>query len=86
LIFRVAARPPVLADMKSYRAAPSVIASPLPKLLTSVEVMPILRVTKGTLCAWARVGKLPAIRMPDNSYLFDEAVIMAWLETRQVAK
>jgi excisionase family DNA binding protein len=41
-----------------------------------------LRIAKVTLCAWVRAGKLPAIRMPDNSYGFDEAAIDAWLLSR----
>jgi excisionase family DNA binding protein len=83
--FKVVLHPSVLAHMKAYRATPSASTSSLPKLLTTTEVMPLLRVTtRGTLCAWVRAGKLPAIRMPDNSYCFDEAVIMAWLDNRKV--
>jgi hypothetical protein len=49
--------------------------------------MPKLRIkTKGTLCAWVRAGKINAYRMPDNSYLFDEAYILTWLESRKVTK
>jgi excisionase family DNA binding protein len=87
LIFQVVLHPSVLARMKPYRATPSASTSSLPKLLTTTEVMPLLRVTtRGTLCAWVRAGKLPAIRMPDNSYCFDEAVIMAWLGSRKVSR
>jgi excisionase family DNA binding protein len=82
--FQMVLHPSVLARMKPYRATLAAAPSSLPKLLTSIEVMPILRVPRGTLCGWVRVGKLPAIRMPDNSYCFDEAVIMAWLEGRKI--
>lgn len=76
----------VLILMKQNRATPSATLSHLPTLLTSVEVMPKLRVTKGTLCAWVRAGKINAYRRPDGSYLFDEADIVAWLQSRKVTQ
>ena len=40
-------------------------------MLTTTELMALLRVTRGTLCGWARKGLVPSTRLPDNSYLFD---------------
>jgi excisionase family DNA binding protein len=69
--------------MTKHNAALSAPNSPPPKLLTTIEAMERLRIaTRGTLCGWVRAGKLPAIRMPDNSYRFDEAAIDAWLLSR----
>jgi len=50
-------------------------------MLTSSEVMDLLRVTRATLCGWCRAGKVPHLRMPDNSYLFDPR-IANWLSDR----
>jgi excisionase family DNA binding protein len=72
----------VLTSMPKHNETPCTPSSSRPKLLTSSEAMDRLRIAKGTLCAWVRAGKLPAIRMPDNSYGFDEAAIDAWLLSR----
>ena len=70
--------------MRKDHATLSPTISPLPTLLTTRETMARLRVkTKNTLCDWVRAGKINAIRMPDGSYRFDEAVILAWLQDRQ---
>jgi len=53
-------------------------------MLMSSEVMDLLRITRGTLCGWCRPGKLPHLRMPDNSYLFDPVTIVAWMSDRAV--
>jgi hypothetical protein len=36
----------------------------------------------GTLCGWCRGGRVPHMRMPDNSYLFDPVRIAAWMSDR----
>jgi excisionase family DNA binding protein len=57
----------------------------LPDLMTSVQTMQYLGITKGTLCAWVRAGKLKAIRWPDGSYRFEKAYILVWIEERKTA-
>lgn len=51
-------------------------------LLTTTEVMSILRKNRNTICRWTREGKLPAVRMPDNSYLYDPVAIREWIALR----
>jgi DNA-binding transcriptional MerR regulator len=51
-------------------------------MMTTSEVMALARVTRATLCGWVRKNLIPAIRMPDNSYLYDPAAIADWLEQR----
>jgi predicted site-specific integrase-resolvase len=73
--------------MNKHQPTPSAPTASLPDLLTSKEVMTILRIkTKNTLCRWVRMGKLEAIRRPDHSYVFEESVILAWLENRKTSK
>jgi len=55
----------------------------LPLLLTSADVVKRLNTTKQTLCVWVRAGKVPAIRMPNGDYRFDQAEIEAWLHSRK---
>jgi predicted site-specific integrase-resolvase len=54
----------------------------IPTMLTTTEVMAILRVTRATLCSWCRAGKVPHVRMPDSSYLFDAGAITTWIAHR----
>lgn len=51
-------------------------------LLTTTEVMSILRKNRNTICRWTREGKLPAVRMPDNSYLYAPDAIREWIAVR----
>jgi predicted site-specific integrase-resolvase len=51
-------------------------------MLTTSEVMALIRVTRATLCGWVRKSLIPATRMPDNSYLFCPAAIASWMEQR----
>jgi excisionase family DNA binding protein len=75
--------PPVLTTMPNNPARSTTISYPIPNLFTTREAMTLLRVkTKDTLCGWVRDGKIEAIRMPDGSYRFDEAVLNAWLKNR----
>lgn len=53
-------------------------------MMTTTEVMDLLRVTRGTLCAWTRKRLLPATRMPDNSYLFCPDSLASWIEQRTI--
>jgi hypothetical protein len=47
--------------------------------LTSAEVMAILRINRATLCRYCRLGVLPHMRMPDNSYRFNRKSIQIWI-------
>jgi excisionase family DNA binding protein len=49
--------------------------------LTTVEVMSLLHVTRGTLCEWVRSGRITAIRT-GNAYLFDPRHLADWLAAR----
>lgn len=49
--------------------------------LTTVEVMSLLQVTRGTLCEWVRSGRITAIRT-GNAYLFDPRLLADWLAAR----
>jgi excisionase family DNA binding protein len=68
---------------KYHPASLAPIAASL-NLLPSALVTKKLRVTRVTLCAWVRDGKLDAIRLPDHSYRFREAALAAWLQSHQV--
>jgi excisionase family DNA binding protein len=50
--------------------------------MTTTEVIDLLRTTRHTLCAWARTGKIPAVRTPGNGYLFDPVALATWMEER----
>lgn len=51
-------------------------------LMTSNEVMAMLRVNRATLCRYCRDGKIPHIRMPDTSYRSDPDAMQEWLRER----
>ena len=53
-------------------------------MLTTTETMELLRTTRATLCGWVRKNLIPAMRMPDNSYLFDPRQIADWMEARMI--
>jgi excisionase family DNA binding protein len=46
------------------------------------EVMPLLGVTRNTLCEWVRRGRIGAIRV-GNGYLFDPSTLADWLAERE---
>ena len=52
--------------------------------LTTVEVMSLLSVTRNTLCAWVRAGKIGAVPR-GNAYLFDPWELADWLAERYLA-
>jgi excisionase family DNA binding protein len=54
-------------------------------MLTTTEVMDLLRCTRATICGWVRKNLIPATRMPDNSYLFCPASLADWIEQRTIA-
>jgi excisionase family DNA binding protein len=70
--------------MRAYHPASLATAKPTPNLLKSKIVTRVLRVTRVTLCAWVRDGKLNAIRLPDHSYRFEETALAEWLWNLQV--
>lgn len=51
-------------------------------MLTTLEVMSLIRKKRGTLCSYVRRGIIPALRLPDNSYLFDPHQLADWMEAR----
>jgi excisionase family DNA binding protein len=57
-----------------------------PRLLSTTEAMAVLRKTRATVCRWVRDGKILAIRLPDNSYLFDSVQLAGWMRGRLTAK
>jgi excisionase family DNA binding protein len=54
------------------------------EMMTTTEIMALLRITRGTLCGWCRAGKLPHMRLPDNSYLFDPGTVSTWMQKRTI--
>jgi excisionase family DNA binding protein len=50
--------------------------------LATREVMELLHVTRNTLCAWVRRGRITAIRI-GNGYVFDPHLLADWLSKRQ---
>jgi len=78
-------RASVLAFMTKHATTPNTISAHLlsqPRLLSTTEVIDLLGVTRHTLCAWARASKIPAVRLPDNSYAFDPGALASWIEGR----
>jgi excisionase family DNA binding protein len=53
--------------------------------LSTVEVMSLLHVTRGTLCEWVRAGRITAIRI-GNAYLFDPRLLADWLAARTTSR
>jgi len=53
-------------------------------MFTSSEVIALLRINRGTLCSWCRGGKIPHLRLPDNSYRFYVHEIEDWLDRRHL--
>lgn len=51
-------------------------------MMTTTEVIDLLRTTRHTLCGWVRAGKIPAVRLPGNSYAFDPLKLADWLAER----
>ena len=51
-------------------------------LMTSNEVMALIRVNRATLCRYCRKGQIPYIRMPDSSYRFNAAAMHDWVSER----
>ena len=49
--------------------------------LSTVEVMSLLHLSRGTLCEWVRGGQISAIRK-GNAYLFDPRRLADWLTER----
>ncbi|MGI4828270.1 MAG: helix-turn-helix domain-containing protein [Janthinobacterium lividum] len=54
-------------------------------LLTSTEVMTLLRVNRATLCRYCRAGLIPHLRMPDFSYRFDPSALTIWIKERSIS-
>jgi predicted site-specific integrase-resolvase len=53
-------------------------------MLTSTEVMAMLRINRATLCRYCRRGILPHLRMPDQSYRFERNSIQTWVAQRTI--
>lgn len=76
-------RPPwVLTHMAKHKKADS--SYDRQPLLTTNEMMAMLRLNRATLCRYCRSGKIPHIRMPDASYRFNPTAIEEWLTERTV--
>jgi excisionase family DNA binding protein len=54
------------------------------RLLTAREVAENLALTPGTVLAWQRDGKLPAIKLPSGQIRFRPEEIEAWLSDHHV--
>jgi predicted DNA-binding transcriptional regulator AlpA len=59
---------------------------PTKAMLTSSEVMALLRINRATLCRYCRSSIIPHphTRMPDASYRFDPNAIQTWIAQRTV--
>lgn len=53
----------------------------LPDYLTDHQVAGWLGTTTSKVRKWAKSGFLPAIALPDGSYLFDPAALATWAQT-----
>jgi excisionase family DNA binding protein len=51
--------------------------------LETHEVMNILGVTRDTLCAWVRQGRIQAVRI-GKANKFDPATLVYWLQDRTI--
>ena len=54
-------------------------------MLTTTEVIAFLQTTRHTLCSWVWAGKIPAVRLPGNSYAFDPVTLADWLASRNIS-
>jgi excisionase family DNA binding protein len=55
----------------------------LPRLLTADEVASWLLLTTRAVVKMARARSIPAVELPDGSFLFEPAALVAWLEARR---
>lgn len=51
-------------------------------LISTTEVTAVLGRTRQTVCAWARQGLIPTIRMLDRNYMFSRVAIETWITGR----
>lgn len=54
----------------AYPLRSTVIPRMSDELLTTVEVAQMLRVDRGTVTRWARLGQIPYVRLPGGGYRF----------------
>jgi predicted site-specific integrase-resolvase len=54
----------------------------LPPLMSTSDIMALLGRSRQTICAWARRGLIPAIKMPDGNYMYSRASIEQWIAER----
>ena len=52
----------------------------LPEILTTEELAKVLRVSKHTIYAEVRAGRLPVIRMSDRVWRFSKGAVELWLD------
>jgi predicted DNA-binding transcriptional regulator AlpA len=77
----------VLAVMARYEITPNAMKtddSTTESMMTSTEVMALIRINRGTLSRYCRRGVLPHMRMPDNSYRFERNSIQTWIAQRTI--
>ena len=57
----------------------------MPRLLTITEAAELLSIPVGTLTAWISTGRVdvPYYRLAPRTVRFDEAELLAWLESRR---
>ena len=54
------------------------------RLLKSTEVMSLLGISRNTLCAWVRAGRIPAFKV-GKDYTFDPKELANFLATHRAA-
>ena len=83
--FFPAAPKPVSAHMQPKSTQPISVLESLsssPTLMTTKEVIDLLRITRNTLCEGCRSGRIPHSRLPNGEYRFDPSRLAHWLNER----
>jgi len=58
----------------------------LPHMLTAAEVASWLVLTTRTVERMAKDRAIPAVELPDGSFLFEPAAMAEWIQTRRTAR
>jgi plastocyanin len=58
----------------------------LPQLMTAAEVAAWLAASTRDVLRMARDSTIPAIELPDGSYVFEPAELTAWIAARRTAR
>jgi hypothetical protein len=59
------------------------VTATLPRLLTADEVAAWLLLTTRAVVKMAKARSIPAVELPDGSFLFEPAALVDWIEARR---